>query len=262
MRIALLTIGALVLAFVAAPLLIVVPMSFSTAASLEFPPPGWSTGFYAAYFSDARWTRPTLNSLGIAACVSVLTMLLVTPATFALVRHRFVGKGVVNLLLMLPLAVPHIVIAIGYYAYLADLKLLQTFPGVIIAHTALSVPLAFLVLSANLKGFDRGLERAALSLGASPAATFRHVTLPVLAPGFAAATLFAFVQSFDETVVALFVSGRESETLPRKMFDSMRSQADPIIAVVSTLMFAAVAVLVLAPVLWRTISRRRSESAR
>ncbi|WP_431284346.1 ABC transporter permease [Humitalea sp. 24SJ18S-53] len=262
MRVFLLLLGALVLAFVAAPLLIVVPMSFSTAASLEFPPPGWSTAYYAAYFNDARWTRPTMNSLGIALAVSVVTMVLVTPATFALVRHRFAGKGVMNLLLMLPLAVPHIVIAIGYYAYLADLRLLQTFPGIILAHTALSVPLAFLVLSANLKGFDRGLERAALSLGASPAKTFWHVTLPVLWPGFMAASLFAFVQSFDETVVALFISGRETETLPRKMFDSMRSQADPVIAVVSTLLFTAVVVLVLAPVLWRALSRRRSETAR
>ncbi|MBI0538181.1 ABC transporter permease [Roseomonas sp. KE2513] len=260
MHLALILLGAVVLAFVAMPLLIVVPMSFSTAVSLEFPPPGWWTGYYAAYFSDARWTTPTLNSLGIAAAVSVLTVLLVTPATFAVVRHRFVGKGLVNLALMLPLAVPHIVMAIGYYAFLADIRLLQTFPGIVLAHTALSVPLAFLVLSANLKGFDRGLERAALSLGATPARTFLHVTMPVLWPGFAAAALFAFVQSFDETVVALFISGRDTETLPRKMFDSIRTTADPVIAVVSTLLFAAVAVLVIAPVLWRAVSRRRSEA--
>lgn len=263
MRTTLLLIGALVLAFVAAPLVIVIPMSFSTAASLEFPPPGWGLGYYAAYFGDARWTRPTLNSLGIAAAVAVATLLLVTPAAFALVRHRFAGKGVVNALLMLPLMVPHIVIAIGYYAYLADLRLLQTFPGIILAHTALSVPVAFLVLSANLKGFDRGLERAALSLGASPAATFRLVTLPVLWPGFAAAGLFAFVGSFDETVVAIFISGQSTETLPRKMFDSIRSTADPVIAVVSTLLILAVTLLVAAPAIWRALSRRRrTEPAR
>ncbi len=258
MRGVLLSLGALVLAFIAAPLLIVVPMSFSTAASLEFPPPGYWTGYYAAFFGDERWTQPTLNSIFIACAVAILTMVMVTPATFALVRHRFVGKSVVNLLLMLPLAVPHIVIAIGYYAYLSDLALLQTFPGVILAHTALSVPMAFLVLSASLKGFDRSLERAALSLGASPAATFRHVTLPVLWPGFAAAALFAFIQSFDETVVALFVSGRDSETLPRKMFDSIRSTADPVIAVVSTLLFFTVAALVILPMIWRSYSRSRS----
>jgi putative spermidine/putrescine transport system permease protein len=244
-------LGWLVAAFVAAPLFIVVPISFSTAASLEFPPPGWGLDFYHAYFADPRWTGPTINSLIIACTVAALTMVLVTPAAFALVRHRFGGKGAVNLLLMLPMVVPHIVMAIGYYAFLSDIGLLQTFPGVILAHTALSIPVAFLVLSASLKGLDRTLERAAMSLGASPWRAFLHVTVPVLWPGFAAAALFAFVQSFDETVVAIFVSGATTETLPRRMFDSIRMQADPVIAVVSTLLFGVVALLAVAAMLRR-----------
>jgi len=237
--------------FVSAPLLVVIPISFSDAVSLEFPPPGWSLRWYQAYFSDPRWTEPTINSLLIAICVAVVTMILVTPAAFALVRYRFGGKGAVNLLLMLPLVVPHIVMAIGYYAFLADVGLLQTFPGVVLAHSVLSVPVAFLVLTASLKGFDRTLERAAMSLGAPPWQVFRHVTVPVLWPGFAAAALFAFVQSFDETVVAIFISGADTQTLPRKMFDAIRMQADPVIAVVSTLLFAIVALLALAAMLRR-----------
>ena len=251
MRRGLIVLGWLVAAFVAAPLLVVVPISFSSAASLEFPPPSWGLRYYHAYFADPRWTGPTINSLVIATAVAALTMLLVTPAAFALVRHRFGGKGAVNLLLMLPMVVPHIVIAIGYYAFLSDIGLLQTFPGVILAHTALAVPVAFLVLTASLKGFDRTLERAAMSLGASPWRSFLHVTVPVLWPGFAAAALFAFVQSFDETVVAIFVSGATTETLPRRMFDSIRMQADPVIAVVSTLLFGVVALLALAAMLRR-----------
>jgi putative spermidine/putrescine transport system permease protein len=251
MRRAMIALGWLVAAFVTAPLLVVVPISFSNAVSLEFPPPGWSLRWYAAYFADIRWTQPTLNSLLIACAVAVLTMLLVTPAAFALVRHRFGGKSAVNLLLMLPMVVPHIVLAIGYYAFLADLGLLHSFPGVVLAHTALSVPVAFLVLTASLKGFDRTLERAAMSLGASPWQSFRHVTVPVLWPGFAAAALFAFVQSFDETVVAIFVSGANTETLPRRMFDAIRMQADPVIAVVSTLLFGIVALLAVAAMLRR-----------
>ena len=168
MRRGMIALGWLVALFVAAPLFVVVPISFSDAVSLEFPPPGWSLRWYAAYFADPRWTQPTINSLVVACLVAVLTMALVTPAAFALVRHRFVGKGAVNLLLMLPMVVPHIVIAIGYYAFLADVGLLQTLPGLVLAHTALSVPVAFLVLSASLKGFDRTLERAAMSLGAPP----------------------------------------------------------------------------------------------
>jgi len=251
MRKGMILTGWLVALFVTAPLLVVIPISFSDAVSLEFPPPGWSLRWYHAYFSDPRWTEPTINSLLIASCVAVVTMVLVTPAAFALVRYRFGGKGAVNLLLMLPLVVPHIVMAIGYYAFLADVGLLQTFPGVVLAHSALSVPVAFLVLTASLKGFDRTLERAAMSLGAPPWQVFRHVTVPVLWPGFAAAALFAFVQSFDETVVAIFISGADTQTLPRKMFDAIRMQADPVIAVVSTLLFAIVALLALAAMLRR-----------
>jgi putative spermidine/putrescine transport system permease protein len=257
MRRGMIWLGWLVAAFVAAPLLVVVPMSFSTAVSLEFPPPGWGLRYYHAYFADPRWTQPTINSLLVASCVAALTMLLVTPASFALVRHRFGGKGMVNLLLMLPMAVPHIVIAIGYYAFLADIGLLQSFAGLVLAHTVLSIPVAFLVLTASLKGFDRTLERAAMSLGAAPWRAFLHVTLPVLWPGFAAAGLFAFVASFDETVVAIFISGANTETLPRRMFDSIRMQADPVIAVASTLLFGLVALLALAAMLRRRAGGRR-----
>lgn len=232
--------GFVVVLFIAAPLVIVVPMSFSTARSLQFPPPGYWLGYYQAYFTDMSWMVPTWNSLIIAMATTVLTMALVVPATFALVRHRFHGKSIADVMMMMPMAVPHIVMAIGYYSYFGELRLVHTHLGVILAHTCLSVPIAFLVLSANLKGFDRNLERAAQSLGASPTRTFIHVTLPILRPGLIISSLFAFIQSFDETVVAIFISGRGAETLPRKMFDSIRQEADPVIAVISTLLFVAV----------------------
>ena len=240
-------VGIVVVVFIAAPLAIVVPMSFSTSSSLQFPPPGYWLGYYQQYFTDMTWLRPTWNSLLIAAATTVVTMALVVPATFALVRHRFHGKSVANLMMMMPLAVPHIVMAIGYYSYFGELRLVHTHLGVILAHTCLSVPITFLVLSANLKGFDRTLERAALSLGATPLQTFRHVTLPILRPGLLISALFAFIQSFDETVVAIFISGRNAETLPRKMFDSIRQETDPVIAVISTLLFLAVFLGLVAP---------------
>jgi len=181
-------------------------------------------------------------------------MLLVVPAAFAMVRHRFFGRAMTNLLLLLPLTAPHIVIALGYYSYFCTMHLTQTHLGVILAHTCLSVPMVFLTLSAALKGFDRNLERAAANLGASPLRVFRHVTFPVLRPAFLVAALFAFVQSFDETVVALFISGRDAATLPRKFFDSMRTQADPGVAVVSTLLLAVVITAVVGS---RLVRRRR-----
>ncbi|MBS0249080.1 MAG: ABC transporter permease [Proteobacteria bacterium] len=252
----LITLGIVAVIFIVAPLLIVVPMSFSDARSLQFPPPGYWLGYYHAYFTDIRWLRPTFNSIIIASGVTVLTMALVVPATFALVRHRFAGKSMANVMLMMPLAVPHIVMAIGYYAYLGKFGLVQTHLGVILAHTCLSVPIAFLVLSANLKGFDRTLERAAQSLGASPMRTFIHVTLPILKPSLIISALFAFIQSFDETVVAIFISGRNAETLPRKMFDSIRQEADPVIAVVSTLLFVLVLAGIVVPPLVKALRGR------
>lgn len=252
-------LGIAIVVFIAAPLVIVVPMSFSDARSLQFPPSGYWLGYYRAYFTDMNWLRPTWNSILIASATTVLTMALVVPATFALVRHRFRGKGIADLMMLMPLAVPHIVMAVGYYSYFGNVGIVHTHLGVILAHTCLSVPIAFLVLSANLKGFDRTLERAALSLGASPTKTFIHVTLPILRPGLIISALFAFIQSFDETVVAIFISGRNAETLPRKMFDSIRQEADPVIAVISTLLFVAVLLGVTAPVV---IARIRSRRAR
>ena len=254
-------IGIAVVAFIAAPLLIVVPMSFSTAASLQFPPPGWGWQYYQAYFSDPSWLRPTWNSVFIAAMNTLLTMALVVPATFALVRHKFWGKSAANLMMMMPMAVPHIVMAIGYYSYFGELRLVHSKLGVILAHTCLSVPITFLVLSANLKGFDRTLERAARSLGATPRQVFLHITLPILRPGLLISALFAFIQSFDETVVAIFISGRNAETLPRKMFDSIREEADPVIAVISTLLFAIVFAGLIAPSVIKLIRRMTAKTA-
>jgi putative spermidine/putrescine transport system permease protein len=244
--------------FIVAPMFIVVPMSFSTAVSLEFPPPGYWLGYYKAYFSNPAWVTPTINSLVIAAVTTLLTMAIVTPAAFAMTRYQFRGKAFANLLLMMPMAAPAIVLAIAYYYFLGGLRLTQTHLGVILAHVSVSVPLSFLVLAASLKGFDRNLERAALNLGATPIQTFFLVTFPVLRPGFLVAAFFAFIHSFDETVIALFISGRDAATLPRKMFDSVRMDADPVIAVVSTLLFS----LVFAGTIIAALTRSRRQTKR
>lgn len=248
----------LVALFILGPLLIVVPMSFSTATSFEFPPPGYWFGYYEAFFTDLRWTQPVVNSLGIGIATMLLTMLLVIPASFAMVRHRFFGRSMVNLLLMMPMIVPHIVMALGYYTYFSELKIIHSPLAVVLAHTCLSVPVCYLIISAALKGFDRNLERAAMNLGASPLRTFWEVTFPVLRPGFLVGGLFAFIHSFDEAVVAIFISGQAASTLPRKMFDSIRIEADPIISVVSSLLFGAVLLAVLSPLAWRAVVRGRA----
>jgi putative spermidine/putrescine transport system permease protein len=252
-----LILAILVAVFLIAPILIIIPMSFSTAVSFQFPPPGYSLGYYRAFFSSHDWLEPTFNSFVIAGASMVLTMLLVVPAAFGYVRHRFRGKSLFNLLMMAPLIVPHVVSALAYYGYLSALRLNGTIAGVVLAHGVLAAPIAFLVVSATLKGFDRNLERAAMSAGAGPLRTFLWVTLPVLRPGMMVAALFAFLFSFNEAVVSIFIAGRGATTLPKKMFESIRLESDPVIAVVSSLLIGAV----LFGVLTSIVLRRRPPHA-
>lgn len=238
-RITRIAAGAVAL-FLAAPLFIVLPMSFSTAQSLSFPPPGYSLANYADFFSDPAWIRPLINSVIIATGTSILTLLLVVPASFAVMRHQFAGRGLLRALLMLPMIVPTIVMALGYYVYFGDLGLVQSYAGTILAHTCIAIPVSFLILTAALKGFDRSVELAAMGLGASPLTAFRLVTFPMLRPAFLVSALFAFIASFDEAVIALFISGRDRATLPRQMFNSFRQEADPTISAAASFLFLLV----------------------
>ena len=244
-------LAVLVALFLVAPMAVIVPMSFSTAISFEFPPPGYWLGYYGQFFASSSWLSATANSFIVASASTVVTMLLAVPVAFGYVRHRFRGRGLVHLLLLLPLIVPHVVSALAYYGFLSLAGLAGTHLGLVIAHSMLSVPVAFLVISAALKGFDRNLERAAMSAGAGPLRTFFWITLPVLRPGILVGALFAFMFSFNEAVVAIFIAGRDASTLPKRMFESIRLESDPIIAVVSTLLTTAVLVGVLVSMLVR-----------
>jgi putative spermidine/putrescine transport system permease protein len=248
----------LVAIFLVAPIAIIVPMSFSTAVSFEFPPPGYWIGYYAQYFSSHSWLEATANSFIIAFGSMVVTLALALPAAFGFVRYRFAGKSALNLVMMLPVIVPGVVSALGYYGFLSLGNLVGTHAGMIIAHSMLSIPIAFLVISAALKGFDRNLERAAMSAGAGPLRTFVWVTLPVLRPGILVGALFAFLHSFNEAVVAIFIAGRDASTLPKKMFESIRLESDPVIAVVSTLLTGAIFLGVILSLFFR---RRFSHAA-
>ena len=244
--------------FLVAPIAIIVPMSFSKAISFEFPPPGYWTGYYAQYFASHSWLEATANSFVIAFGSMVFTLLVALPAAFGFVRYRFQGKSTLNLVMMVPIIVPAVVSALGYYGFLSLMRLVGTHAGMIIAHSVLSIPVAFLVIAAALKGFDRNLERAAMSAGAGPLRTFFWVTLPVLRPGILVGALFAFLHSFNEAVVAIFIAGRAASTLPKKMFESIRLESDPVIAVVSTLLTGSVLLGVLISLLFR---QRRAHAA-
>ena len=246
--------------FILAPIVIVVPMSFSSAKSFEFPPPAYWLGHYRTYFTSESWLLPTLNSFLVGLCSSVLTLAVSTPAAFALNRREFRSRRALQILLLLPMLVPSIIMAISYYAVFARVGLNQTYLGVILAHTCVSIPVVLIAMSASLRNFDRNLERAATICGATPTQTFLHITLPLLRPAFLIAGFFAFIHSFDEATISLFISSREVSTLPRRMFSSIHLEADPVVAVVSSLMIGIALTVMTLSALAR--QRRTAEARR
>jgi putative spermidine/putrescine transport system permease protein len=236
----------------------VIPRSFSSAHYLTFPPPGFSLQWYHKFFSRSDWRNAAFLSLWIACSVMVLATLLGTAASLGLVRGRFRGRQSINTFLVSPMVVPSIIVAIGLYFFYARIGLIGHPIALIVAHTALAVPFVVVNVSATLYGFDERLEFAAMNLGANRCQTFRQVTLPIIRPGVMAGALFAFITSWDELIVALFVSGTGAVTLPRKMWDSIRFEIDPTIAAVSTLLIVFTATLFVSA----ELLRRRSERLR
>jgi putative spermidine/putrescine transport system permease protein len=243
------TFVALVLLFLALPILVVVLLSVSSATYLHFPPPGLSLRWYQTYFESAEWLESTALSLGVAASVVLLSTVLGTSAALGLARMPARLRMLAGGLILSPLIVPVIVVAIGvYYAY-ARYGILGQPWALVAAHTCLAVPFVVISVSASLAALDRRLERAALSLGASRWGAFRQITLPLIRPGVLAGALFAFLTSFDELVVALFLSNGRTVTLPRRMWDDIRFAMDPTIAAVSTLV-VVITVAMLAGAHW------------
>ncbi len=251
----------LVLAYLVFPVFVVAPVSFSSAKYLQFPPPGWSLQWYENYFSRPGWVPATFVSIRVALITTVLATVLGTAASLALVRGRFPGRNAVNSFLVSPLVVPGIIVAIGIYFFFAQARLVGSPIGLALAHTALALPFVVTNVSATLHGFDERLEYAAMNLGANRWQTFRRVTLPIIRPGVFAGSLFAFITSFDELIVALFVSGTGAVTLPRKMWDSLRQEIDPTIAAVSTVLIAFSIVILLAAELLRQRAERTRTAA-
>ena len=237
------TLVGLILLFLALPIVVVMVVSFSSATYLTFPPPAFGMRWYTAYFTSDDWLRPTWLSLWVAACVVVLATFLGTLAAVGIGRLPRALRVLASALIVSPLIVPVIVAAIGIYYAFAGYGLVGTPVGLILANTCLAVPFVFISVSASLAGIDPRLEQAALSLGATPSGTFFQITLPLIRPGVLAGALFAFVTSFDELVVALFISGSGAVTLPRRMWDDVLYQIEPTIAAVSTLTIVLTVVL-------------------
>jgi ABC-type spermidine/putrescine transport system permease subunit I len=232
----------LVLAFLLVPILIVIPISLTGADYIEFPPSSLSLRWYQTFFSDPQWVGATLRSLRVGIAAALLATLLGGMAAIALGRGRIPAAATVSGLLLAPMILPRMVIAIAVFRIYAQFGLVGTELGLVVAHTVLAIPVAMITIAAVLQNFDVRLEHAAMTLGATRLGAFRRVTLPTLKTGFLSAALFAFVVSFDELIIAIFIAGGTGQTLPRKMWDEIYLQVTPTLAAVSTLILLAVVV--------------------
>ncbi|MBW2059767.1 MAG: ABC transporter permease [Deltaproteobacteria bacterium] len=244
--------------FLIMPLFIVLPISFSSSRYLEFPPAGFSLKWYDNYFSSRSWLSATRVSLEVAGIVTVLASIFGTLASFAFVRMQFRGKGAVYSFMISPMMVPLIIIAICIYFLFAHLHLIGTVTGLVIAHTILATPFVIVNVSATLKGLDLSYERAAMNLGATPFKSFWYVVFPMIRPGILSGAIFAFATSFDELVIALFISGSTAVTLPRMMWDGIRMEINPTIAAVSSLLIGISATFLIV----LELTRKRNQPSR
>lgn len=235
-----------VLLFLLLPILVIIPLSFSSSTFLSYPMPGWSLRWYENLFTSDAWILATKNSFIVAPLATLLATVLGTLAAVGLARVQFFGKGALMSLLIAPMVVPVVVVGVSTYLFFVQIGLADTYLGLILVHAALGAPFVLTTVLATLQGFNHNLVRASLGLGANPITTFFRVTLPIIAPGVISGALFAFATSFDEVVVTLFIAGPSQVTLPRQMFTGIRENISPTIAAVATLLIIFTTLLMLA----------------
>lgn len=275
----------LIFLFLIAPILIVIPLSFNaepyftfTERMLAFDPDGYSLRWYDTLLTfghlnpdtvrdwswwsqawrESTWIQVTKNSLIIGLFSTIVATALGTLAALGLSRPEMPYRKTVMAILISPMIVPLIISAAGMFFFYSQVNLANTFLGVVLAHTALGTPFVVITVTATLVGFDHSLTRAAANLGASPALTFRKITMPLILPGVISGGLFAFITSFDEIVVVLFLAGVEQRTIPREMWSGIRESISPTILAVATVL-VVISIMLLTMV---ELLRRRGERMR
>lgn len=255
----------LVLAFLMIPIMIIIPLSFNTEpyftfteGMLSLDPDAYSTRWYASIFDDPKWMIAIRNSFFVGVIAALISTTLGTIAAVGLASPVMPFKRLIMALLLSPMIVPLIIIAAGMFFFYTRFNLVGSYTGLILAHAALGVPFVIITVTATLSGFDRSLYNAGLSMGASPVKSFWDIVIPLIRPGVISGGLFAFITSFDEVVVVLFLAGPEQRTIPRQMFSGLREQINPTILAVATLLIL-VSVLLLVTL---EMLRRRSERLR
>lgn len=264
-------ICACIFIFLIMPILVIIPLSFNaepyftfTPEMLSFKPSGYSMRWYEDMINNDQWLHALKNSFIIGICSTLLATSLGTVAALGLSRAELPYKGLIMGLLLSPMIVPLIITAAAMFFFysapfgISELGIAKSYTGVILAHAALGTPFVVITVTATLVGFDRNLIRAANNMGADQVTTFFRVVMPLILPGVISGALFAFVTSFDEVVVVLFMAGFEQRTIPRQMWSGIREQISPTILAVATILIL-ISTILLATM---EILRRRSERLR
>ena len=240
------TLITLLYVFLLAPIIVVFIISFDTRQYLAFPPESYSLGSYMKVFANSDFIGAFGRSLLIGSVVGVLAIAIGVLLSLSLVRYKFRGREALSFLAAAPFLVPHIVLAVGIMLVLSPLRLLDSYPGIVLAHLGITIPYTVRTISMSLAAVDGRVEEAARVHGASPWAVFYRITLPLIRPGLIAGAAIAFLISFDETTISLFIVSSKVSTLPTQIYHYLEYKTDPQIAALSViLILMSVAVVVI-----------------
>lgn len=255
----------LVLFFLILPILVIIPLSFNVEPFFSFTkgmillePSAYSLRWYQAIITNDNWMLAIKNSFIIGIFATLIATILGTLAAVGMSSQNMPFRRVIMALLLSPMIVPLIIVAAGMFFFYTKFNLAGSYPGLIIAHAALGVPFVIITVTATLSGFDKSLYHAGLSMGASPLKTFFDIVVPLIRPGVISGAMFAFVTSFDEVVLVLFLAGPGQRTIPRQMFSGLREQINPTILAVATLLILVSVIFLIT----LELLRRRSERLR
>jgi putative spermidine/putrescine transport system permease protein len=249
--------AALILVYLILPTLVIVPLSFSSESFLSFPPPGFSLRWYEAFAGSIDYRQAIANSVTIGVPAALLATALGTLAALALVRGRLRGRRVLSALMLAPMILPQIILAIGLFPIMVRLGLNGTYAGILLGHAVVSLPLAFITVAASLRSYPPTFEQAALTLGANPWKTFWHVTFPLIRPGMLVGFIFAFAFSFDELILAIFLTSPATRTVPRLLWEQLNYQMTPVIAAATCVLLLLTILLLLGAAAVAQVGRRR-----
>lgn len=232
--------------FMLAPLAVVCAVAFTPEGYLAFPTRGLSLRWFRAIADRPEFIAAFRDSLWLGALSATLAIGLAVPAALAIARHRFPGREAVTTLFLSPLMVPHIVLGIAFLRFFTQIGLNGTFAGLVLSHLILVVPFALRLVLATSYGIDPRIEQAAVSLGAGAATVFRRVTVPLLVPGIVSGWVLAFITSFDEVTMTVFVASPATQTLPVRLFLYIQDNIDPLVCSISASLIAVAALAMIA----------------